>query len=366
MKILYYFKNLNNAMYQWQRHHIFDELKYHGIEISVFSPLDYANYEEAQDALIKHLHSHRYDLFMTPMKDEEIHSSTIDYIRSLGIPTLLICFDNLTVPFNHKKISSHFDLVWLTSIETDYLFKRWNATTIFLPYAANPHIITPKYDKDNESVLFIGTPYGSRCKMINNLIDNDVNVSLFGLDKQSESGRIIPNVSKKSLAIEIKRMLSFPIGRKLAYASIKNKFLKQSVLHADSEFLTKFPPVDLKTMMHYYNNYALSLSSVTNRHTGVLKHPVMIANLRSFEIPASGGILFCQFNPELNQHFIDGKEAIYYHNDADMIDKAKFYLSQKNRNIRLAIKQAARLKAENEETWFTRFSKIFEKLNISV
>ena len=34
-------------------------------------------------------------------------------------------------------------MVWLTSVETENLFKKWGASTIFLPFAANPNFFKP-------------------------------------------------------------------------------------------------------------------------------------------------------------------------------------------------------------------------------
>lgn len=364
MNILYYFKDLPNAMYQWQHYHIINELKLSGHNINIFSPMGFDTVQEANEELIKTIKKSNYSLFMTAAKDGEIFSETLQEIRKLSIPSLLICFDNLTVPFNHKKISPCFDLVWLTSIETKYMFDKWGAKTIFLPYAANPHIIEPTYNTDIERVLFIGTPYGSRCKMINTLLNSNIEVSLFGNPNTTGDKNLIPNISKKNLIKESSRMLSFKIGRKLLFASIKNKVLKQSLLNTNSESLEQHSPVNVIEMMRLYNQYSLSLSSVTNKHTGVLKNPVLIANLRSFEIPAAGGLLFCQYNPELSNYFEDKKEAVYYNSNEEMVDLARYYLSDNRLNERIKIKKQARIKLENEHTWTARFKKIFDTLNL--
>lgn len=365
MRILYYLKYKDIPMFQWQKHHIFNELAAHNIEIELFNPLDFGSFEESNENLLVRLQKGGINIFMTTSTEDDLFIQTIQDIKALGIPTLLICFDNLTVPFSHKIIAPYFDLVWLTSIETKYLFDKWGVKSIFLPYAANPEIGKGNFAKDIERVLFIGTPYGSRCKMLNNLLDADVPVSLYA-NSITVSSNFMPRNENGNLhlAKEIVRMLSYPIGRRLAYASLKNKLSKQSVLHADSQYLIRHSAVSVDEMMTLYNQYALSLSSVSNRHTGVLCKPVFIVNLRSFEIPAAGGLLFCLFNPELNQYFEDGKEAVYYQNDEDMIDKAKFYLSPTRRNLRESIKRSAMEKARNEHSWYCRFEKIFSLLGM--
>lgn len=350
-------------MFQWQKLHIFNELITHGVEIELFNPLKFDSFDEANDKVIERIKKGDVDLFMTSSTEKDLYIETLSIIKQHGTPTLLICFDNLTVPFTHKKISPHFDLVWLTSIETKYLFDKWGVNSIFMPYAANPNIGNPRFHKDNESVLFIGTPYGSRCKIINTLLDAEIPVSLHTRSTSVKSN-FIPKNDNGEMCKEIFRMLSFPIGRKLAYASAKNKLLKQSPLHSNSKYLTLKDPVPFSTMMDLYNEHALSLTSVSNKHTGVLKKPVLIVNLRSFEIPAAGGLIFSLFNPELNGYFEDGKEAVYYQNDEDMIDKAKFHLSSHNRYIRETLKRNARARAIAEHTWYCRFKKVFDTLGL--
>lgn len=350
-------------MFQWQKFHIFSELSKHGIHITLFNPLEFESIDESNEMVLKRIKEEQFDLFMTTSTHEDLYISTLEDIKSHGIPTMLICFDNLTVPFSHKVISPYFDLVWLTSIETKYLFDRWGVNSIFLPYASNPDLGKGNFKTDTERVLFIGTPYGSRCKMLNTLLDAGVPVSLYS-NRTSIDSNIIPRKEIGSLTTEIMRMLSYPIGRRLAYASIINKFTKQSTLHIDSPFLVHHSAVPVDEMMRIYNEYALSLASVSNRHTGVLKSPVFIVNLRSFEIPSAGGLQFCLFNPELNGYFEDGKEAIYYHNDEDMIDKAKFYLAPNKRSLRANIKRNAIERAQNEHTWYCRFKNAFDALGI--
>jgi len=175
MRILYYFAERDTLMYQWQRFHIFDELSLCGIEIEVFNPLHFSSASESNLQLINKLEKDNFDLFMTPLNEDYLYIDTLKRIQQLSFPTLLICHDNLVVPFYHKNICKYFDLVWLTSQETEKLFNTWGAKTIFLPYAANPTLFTPSYTDESEDinrVCFVGTPYGSRVNMINHLKPN--------------------------------------------------------------------------------------------------------------------------------------------------------------------------------------------------
>ncbi len=59
--------------------------------------------------------------------------------------------------------------------------------------------------------------------------------------------------------------------------------------------------------------------------------------LRSLDIMGAGGVLFSNYQPELAEHFEDGREVILYSSMEDAFDKADFYL--KNDSLRKEIAQ---------------------------
>lgn len=359
MKIMYYHLQKNTPMFWWQKDHIVDEMNHSDISVEMFNPLDFSSIEEANYKLLDAMKYGNYDLFMTCHNENLLYIYTLEQIKKIGLPTLLICFDNLLVPYEHKNICSYFDLVWLTSKENSEMFQKWGAKTIFMPYAANPYFFVPQEEEEILRVAFVGTPYGSRANTINQLINNDIFVTVFGkMFSNSNQQHIITN----GLAYTIKKNLCFSVGRKLLLAAVKQRISDEAVINFESQYIQKGEYVE--KLSSVYSKYALSLSSTTARNTGILKSPVPVVNLRSFEIPMCGGIQFCRYNKELSEYFEDGKEIVFYKDEGDMIEKANFYLSSVHASERLNIRQAARLRAENEHTWSNRFRKVFEQLNI--
>lgn len=363
MKILYFFKEDNTIMYQWQRHHIFSELLTHGIEIEVFNPLLFQTKETANSCLLSKIKKTGYDLFMTPHNEEDLYIDTLKQIKCFGIPTLLICFDNLIIPFFHKKICSYFDLVWLTSRETEKYFHRWKATTITLPYAASPIGSVPPRGKEIERITFVGSPYGSRVNTINKLLEAEIDIDIYG---NLQSGVDSNAASKKYLDMLSSgvNLALFPIGRKIILGALKQKIVEHPCLRVEHPYFHVCGSAELDDLGKIYSTYALSLSSTSARNTGVLKKSVGIINLRSFEIPMSYGIQICPFFEELSEYFRDEEEIIFYHSAEELVDKVKFYLDANRAHKRAQIKNAAHKRAEAEHTWFCRFSKIFEQMGI--
>lgn len=363
MKILYYFLNLDSMMYQWQRYHIFDELRAHGCEIEIFCPRDYASLEEANERLLAQCKADHYDLFMTTFNETYLFSDTLKAIKATGTVTLLFCPDNLVAPYNHQKIAPLFDLVWLTSAETQYLFEKWGCKTIFLPYAANPDFLKPNYASPEQlRVGFIGTPHGSRIDRLNTLLSGAIPVTLHA--NTGNSSETFFQASVKDYLNVCKDYAKYPIGRKLAYAALKDK-LKHRTLVDSYSCLEKKPPVPLEKLAEVNCSYALILSFTDANSTGVLKKPVPIVNLRNFEVPMSGALQFTTYTEEIASYFEDGKEIVLCKTAEEYVEKARYFLRDDKQAERQRMKQAARRRAEAEHTWFCRFTKVFNLLSIN-
>jgi hypothetical protein len=365
MKILYYFAETASYMQQWQRVHIFDELERGGHTVEVFNPLLFETLDRANETLLSRLKdgSLRCDLFMNCTSSKQLYNSSMQEINRLGIPSLLICFDNLHAPFIHREIAPYFDLVWLTSRETQPMFEQWNCNTIFLPYAANPHILTPDYGKEISSIGFIGRLYDDRVNRVNRLTANDIPCTLYS-DAFSSSGswKGGKSLTYKETVQLLVNLSTFAIGRKVAYGTIKNKLLSSGNQLIKSEFLQLEHSVPFEKMGEIYSNHALSLGISELRNTFVLKHPVHKMHLRTFEIPMCGGLQIAPYVEELAGYFEDGKEIVLCKSDDDFLSKAKFYLQPEKVQLRHQMKLNARKRAENEHTWMNRFDKIFSEL----
>lgn len=371
MKVLYYFPEKSNPMMQWQRVHFFDELSRYGVDFEVFNPLLYNSINEAQEVLLKTVRKNDYDLFMTCLCNEKhIYKSTVESIKKQGIPTLSFRPDNLAIPYNDKQMSTVFDLVWLTSKETQYLYNKWGANTIFQPYAANPFAYVYKDFSFINKVCFIGNPHGSRASIINNLSCGGVSVDMFFGGRRESNGKEHKIETKCELSMPstfqttIDR-LKFREGRRMMKGAFFEKLQGVKSVE-DNAFISKHPGLSFDDMISNYSKYYLSLSFSSYARTDVLKHNLPVVNLRNFEIPMCGGIQFCRYSEEMASLFEDGHEVVLYHNTAEMIDKAKYYLHKASVREIQKMKEAARFRSENEHTWLCRFSKVLEAMGLKL
>ena len=366
MNILYYFTEFNTSMYQWQKYHIFDELDHHDCHIVVFNPLEYGSIDEANEKVLLCLKKQKYDLFLTPHNEEWLYVGTIREIKKTGIPMVLILFDSLMTPLRHKNVAPFFDLLMLSQKDVTGTFRKYNLNVIVTHYAANPFYFSPiSVDKTINKMCFPGTPYGSRATLINKIIDKNIPMDLyFGGGYSLDTSAQHDSVNASKLRV-LATLLRTDVGRKVVAGAVVGKLRgKGKGINLSSPVIKKFDSVTLAETNKIYAEHDLSLSIAAARNTGNLKHPVMIVHLRNFEIPMSGGIQFCEYFPELAECFEEGKEIIFYRTDDEMIEKAKYYLDPQREAERKKIRIAARRRAENEHTWFHRFSKAFDYLGL--
>ena len=368
MHLLFIYEDDGSVMRSVPRIHFLDELKRAGHTLTIFNPLEYPDVEQFNEALVKAACTVSADLMVSLHGDELVKPETVGQFKRRGIPTLLLCSDNLQAPFMQRQIAPLFDLVWLTSFETMPLFKSWGCTCIFLPYAANPHVFQPRFTAEIPTVGFIGTPYGTRVMKINDLLKVGVPCSLYSdhlLNGPSSSGQATRMPSKKKPLVRSDSndldLIKFPIGRRILWSKVKKKFASRSQL-LESDHLHIHPSISFEEMNRLYSNFALSLGITEVWDTYLLRKPVHKIHLRTFEIPMCGGLQFAPYIDELAGYFEDGKEIVLYHTKEEYIDKAQFYLQSNMSHTRQRLKQAARQRAESEHTWINRFHAVFAKL----
>jgi len=362
MKILYFFKKYDTYMYNWQCEHFVDELKHHGCNIDIFNPLEYSSINEANEMVLMKIKSEKYDLFMTCHFHNTIFPDTIDEVRKIGVPTLLFCPDSLLAPYDHIKVAPHFDLVWITAPETEYIYKKIGARTVYLPYAANPYMYHPNATKNEiNKVAFIGTAHGSRAYRINQLLDGEVDVVVH--TKTSGENTSVGQQTIGNYFQTLNQYIRYPVGRKLMLGSVIEK-IERNDLKVGNPHLSVEKPLSFDLMGEMMGRYALMLSFSEAKSTAVLRHPVPIINLRHFEIPMAGGIQFTTYSEEIAEYFEDGKEIVLARDWAEYTEKAKFYTSPNRDALRASIRQAARARAEQEHTWMNRFSVVFDILGV--
>ncbi len=369
MKIVKYGNFSTGYMNDWDYYHVRDELKTHECEWIYFNLKDYESIESGNEAFLKYCKSEHPTLLLTASNEKELFLDTLCEVRKLGIPTVLSTGDNLFIAYDYKKCCKHFDLMWVAVHGNEEMFGKWGAHVTYMPSAANPNFCKPQYPFEEVSrVGFIGNPHSGRGYVINSLINADVPVSVHcKRNIASDESLAVPQKSSKEiLKGEIKQAsqwIKYPIGRKLL-ASALLKRVKAKPLNEEAKSLSMEFQVPFSEYSFSLQKYALALNFSEALSTGFLRKPVAMLPLRCFEIPMAGGIQFVRRTEELEWYFDDEKEIIYFDDYGDMVEKAKFWLRDSQKEARDKIRIAARKRAENEHTWWHRYCKLFDLLGI--
>ena len=90
----------------------------------------------------------------------------------------------------------------------------------------------------------------------------------------------------------------------------------------------------------HFREVAINLNLVNgNAETGL--------NMRHFEVTAAGGFLLCYQQPELEDHFVVGKEVVVFYNERDLLDKIEYYLARPDERAEIAMAGQRRTLSEH-------------------
>ncbi|MEO8763503.1 MAG: glycosyltransferase [Ginsengibacter sp.] len=109
-----------------------------------------------------------------------------------------------------------------------------------------------------------------------------------------------------------------------------------------------------KDLSNYFNTCRININAIDDTN-----YPA--ANMRFFEIPASGGLQLSSSCPELENEFIDKEGILFYKNEVEVVEKINWVLENKERsqNIRKNAQQLITLK----HNYVERLKKILHLIN---
>lgn len=213
-------------------------------------------------------------------KGMEIFPETLDKLKKKNI--FLVNY-NLDHPFeyiseasgnkNVKESILKYDLhlTYSNHILKSFKDKFPSAKIEFLPFGISNDIPPMKKIQEEIKACFIGYGDKERARMISMILKNNIDIDVYGLNWQ--------------------------------------KYFDTENAH-----LSIYPPVYGKNYWHTLTKYRAQLNLLR-------KHNFLSHNMRSFEIPASGGIMLSERTPEHLSFFSENIEAFYYSSEDEMIIK---------------------------------------------
>jgi spore maturation protein CgeB len=309
-------------------------------------------------------------LFFSYFYDACVLPRAIDEIKSMGIKTVNWYCNGSYQLHLVSEIAPHYD--WCLVPEKFRLkdYVAMGARPIYCQEAANPNLYKP-YDLPVEfDVTFVGQAYGDRPSYVKYLLDQGIDVRVWGWGWHSFASRA--KVSDKLILLrQALQMLRNKSGRQLLRRRLSSLLRANkpiSLLH-DLWPAAILPASiiggtlsDLEMIrMYSRSKINLGFSSCGNTHeTG---ERILQVRLRDFEVPMSGGFYMVEYMEELEEFFHIGKEIVCYTDKEDLAEKIKYYL--KHDDERERIRKSGHERCLRDHSWHKRFQMAFKEMGLA-
>jgi spore maturation protein CgeB len=325
------------------------------------------------------------DLFFSYFYDACITTEAIDEIRAMGIKTVNWYCNGSYQLHLVSEISPHYD--WCLVPEKFRLkdYAAMGANPIYCQEAANPKVYKPYELPVEYDVTFVGQAYGERPAYIAHLLEQGVDVRVWGygwLKEAAANGQAaaslgIRNSARAQRAMHIGRKLLTPQGWQTLGRRLRQKASGSGVgvgaavatINSTDAATLSLPPdilggvlSDLE-VIQLYSRSRINLGFSTCGNTQESGERIMQIRLRDFEVPMSGGFYMVEYMEELEEFFEIGKEIVCYADPSDLADKIKYYLGHDHE--RETIRLAGHERCLRDHTWQKRFGKAFEEMNLN-
>lgn len=320
---------------------------------------------------LKQAHAQKsIDLFFSYFYDACILPEAIDEIKAMGIKTVNWYCNGSYQLHLVEEISPHYD--WCLVPEKfrmkDYI--AMGAHPVYCQEAANPRIYKP-YDVPVEyDVTFVGQAYGERPHYIKYLLDQGIDVRVWGFNWEvyTSDGHLSKPEGTLNKFLRITRKLTTVQGWEAIAARIRAKMEKENQLAATyfknvvlPSAIVGSPLADLE-MIKMYSRSKINLGFSVCGDTHKEKEKILQVRLRDFEVPMSGGFYMVEYMEELEEFFEIGKEIVCYKNSEDLAEKIKFYL--KHDDERERIRKAGYERCLKDHSWHKRFETAFKEMGM--
>ncbi|HSQ49871.1 MAG TPA: glycosyltransferase [Nitrospiraceae bacterium] len=293
-------------------------------------------------AELKRAHRHApIDVFFSYFASAHVEADIIREIGKMGIVTIN-WYCNASYQFHLVRdlaAAYHYCLVPERFRLDDY--RQVGATPIFCQEAANPNFYKAHDVPREFDVTFVGQKYGNRPMYINTLIDAGIDVRTWG-----------PYWAMSSEAVPLWMRIN---------ASVNDWLRKEGPPKGTNDHGWRYgPPLDDEELIKMYSRSKVSLGF---SRVADLSSSVRQVRLRDIEAPMSGAFYMVEYFEELEDCFKIGEEIVCFNDEAELIDKTKYFLAHAQERER--IRAAGMRRAREEHTWQQRFAQVFKHIGVS-
>ena len=222
---------------------------------------------------------------------------------------------------------------------------RVGAHPVYFQEAANPGFYHPVDVPRDIDVAFVGARYGDRTRYLRRLVDDGVDVRVWGPGWEAVCRDLSPLLSPRHLAREARGRLS-PHARTA-------RFLPRGAWGGT------LPDAD---MVRVFSRAKISLGFSRVGPAEASATPIHQVRLRDFEATMSGAFYLLEYFEEIEQFFALDKEIVCFSDEDELVEKVRYYLAHDP--AREKIRVAGRERALGDHTWQKRFQQLFTSLGL--
>jgi hypothetical protein len=304
-----------------------------------------------------------FDLFFGYLMDGIIEPAVIDEIRSAGVLTCNFSCNNVHQFDLVDGLSPHFDFNLHSERDVGNKFKAIRATPLWWPMAANAQYAHPVDVPRQFGASFVGANYGLRAEYALHLLDNGVDLHLFG-----------PRWTLVSRLARTKRRVrrDLTMGKALIAPSLRAQVkatAEVARIDVTRRLAIEYPgsvhqPISDEEVISLYSSSQVSLGflEVFEQHDPskpILQH----LHLREFEAPMSGALYLTNYSDELAEFFEPGKEVLVWRNRHELLEKTQYYAKHPEAGDK--IRAAGHKRALACHTYEHRFEQLFAEIGLS-
>lgn len=312
------------------------------------------------DAFRKAQRNGGIDLFFGYLYSSVAYPSTIDEIRTSGVPTVNFSCNNVHQFHLVRDIAPRFDLCVVPELAAQGDFLSVGAKPARIQLAANPRVYRPFPEPRIYDVTFVGQRYADRADFLHHLHGNGVSVRAWGAGWQTHKRIDVAHVKAALALVEDERFDGL------------QRLLKQRSRHAANGVSHCVDAVDTSSfggprllqheLIKMFSKSRISLGFATAGDSHKAEKRLTHLRLREFEAPMSGALYLAEDQPELSEYFEPGREVLTYTDSDDLLEKVRYCLAHQEEAER--IRRAGFERARHEHTWQHRFNQLFQALGL--
>lgn len=298
------------------------------------------------EQLLRQLHeAHRckpIELFFSYFYSAYVDPQVIRDIGRMGIPTVN-WYCNASYQFHLvSEIAPAYDYCLVPEKFRLQDYRDVGATPIYCQEAANPNVYQPFHLSRDYAVSFVGQNYGNRADYLAAACDAGLDVRAWG-PGWVDSNKTVPPL--KAMRRRIRRWLK------------RQKEARR--LSADR----CGPPLSDDELIKMYSRSKISLgfTAVAQLPKDGIE-PIRQVRLRDFEATSSGAFYLVEAFDELADFFEPDREIVFFADEHELIDKARYYLTHETERERIRL--AGMKRARTEHTWQNRFRRCFSEMGL--